>query len=185
MKKKAFRIYFLSMVAVLSVLTCCGQSTLYNYSITSVGGQTYPLNIFQGEKIILIVMTSTQTSTDTAFIARLDSIAIARKGNVKMIVVPSYDDGYIADSANTFLNWYGSSLDSSIILSQPLYTHKTSGAIQDSTFQFLTHATMNVHFDDDVAGGGSMYFINEQGSLYNVFDPSAMFSNKALAMVLP
>jgi len=170
---------------LLSTLICSGQSSLYDYSITTPGGHLYSLNTYQGQKIVFIVMTSTQKSTDTSFIARLDSIAIAQKGNLKMIVVPSYEDGYVSDSAKTLLNWYGTSLDTSILLSQPLYTHKTSGAQQDSIFQFLTQAIMNVHFDDDVAGGGSMYFIDEQGTLYYVFDPAAMFSNKALAMALP
>lgn len=175
----------LSTLMYLSTMACSGQTALYNYSITTPGGQTFPAVAYQGEKILFVVMTSTQTATDTAFIARLDSIAIARKGRLKIIAVPSFEDGYVADSAKTLLNWYSNSLDTSIILSRPLYTHKSSGAQQDSIFQFLTHATMNVHFDDDIAGGGSMYFIDEEGNLYNVFDPAAMFSNKALRMALP
>ena len=163
---------------------CFGQVSCYGYAVTNAGNQQYTLGNYQGEKIMLVLLPSTQTASDSAFVARIDSVALANAGSLKIIAVPSYEDGYASDSIGTVQQWYMGLLDSSVLMSQALYTHKTSGSQQDSVFQWLTNASMNMHFDDDVPGAGSMYFIDEHGNLYGVFGPEAMFSDKALNKVL-
>src|SRR6516162_9061336 len=89
------------------------QTSIYNYSVTTTSGQVYSLGYWQGKKIMIVVMTSTQSSTDTAILARINSIALAHAGTLRVIVVPSYEDGYTNNQQNTLLSWYASSLDSS------------------------------------------------------------------------
>ena len=72
------------------------------------------------------------------------------------------------------------SFDSGIIIAQAMFTHISSGEQQSELFQWLTQAEKNGHFEEEVKGAGEMYFINEQGDLYGVFGPEAMWSNKIL-----
>ena len=83
------------------------------------------------------------------------------------------------------MSFYQQNLDSSIILSQPIYTHKITGQQQDPLFHWLTSAGPNNPFNDDVPGAGSFYFIDTRGNVYGLLEPDARNSNKALKKVLP
>jgi glutathione peroxidase-family protein len=171
-------------VLVLSfTLRCMAQTSIYNYSISTKANLKYPLSNLMGKKLMIVVLPAQQGDTDLAFIKRVDSIALAHLGSLQVIAVPSTIDG--ATVNNDGLNkWYANILDSSIILSKSQAIYKTNNNNQSDLFRWLTHANLNIHFDDDTAGPSSMYFINEKGELYSVFEPGAKFSNKALSKVL-
>ncbi len=159
---------------------CFSQvSVLYGTNISGTNSKSYSISSYKGQKIMIVVLPSTHTATDSAFLKRIDSVSVAHKGQLKTIAVPSLDDGYVTDTANTLLKFYQASIDSSIIVSQPVHTHRAS-VLQNGLFSWLTHSSQNVHFDYDVSGPGMMFFINEQGGLYGVFGPEAMFSDKVL-----
>jgi glutathione peroxidase-family protein len=166
-------------------LACFSQTSVYGITITGVNNQQYPVGNLQGKILMIVLLPSTQTSADRAFLKRVDSISLAHTGSLQTIAVPSFEDGYAADSANTLLSWYQAALDTSIIVSQPLYTHKSSGIQQDSLFRWLTDVTQNTHFDDEVEGAGSMFFVDPSGTLYGELGVGAEFSDKAINKVLP
>jgi hypothetical protein len=177
----------LSMVVAVLILSFAingiAQTSIYNYSIATKANPKYPLSNLQGKKMMIVVLPAQQGDSDVAFIKRIDSIALAHAGTLQIIAVPSSSDG--ATDYNDGLNkWYAALLDSSIILSKSQAIYKANSNKQPELFQWLTHASLNVHFDDDTAGPGSMYFISEKGELYSVFEPGARFSNKALSKVL-
>jgi glutathione peroxidase-family protein len=172
------------MLCGLMVLTGFSQSSLYQLSVTGVNHQSYPLSSFQGRKIWVVVLPATRTAADSAYLSRVDSVTLANHAGLSTIVVPSYEDGFAGDSTG-LLAWYQSALNSSIVISQPLYTHKTSAGQQDPLFQWLTKVEGNTHFDADVEGACESFFIDGSGVLYSVFSPDARFSNKALNYVLP
>jgi glutathione peroxidase-family protein len=181
---KNLKLITIVVVLVLSfAMRGVAQTSIYNYSIATKSNPKYPLSNFQGKKMMIVVLPAGQGDTDLALIKRIDSIALAHPGSLRVIAVPSSTDG--ATDNNDGLNkWYTSLLDSSIILSKSQSIYKVNNGKQPELFQWLTHANLNVHFDDDTAGPGSMYFINEKGELYSVFEPGARFSNKALSKVL-
>jgi hypothetical protein len=174
----------IAMTVFFTVSAACGQG-IYGLSVTKADSTQYALSGYQGQPLVFVVLPATQTASDTAFLARVDSVALAHAGQAKFVAVPSYEDGYAADSLNTLANWYAAALDSSILLSKPLYTHRASGAQQDSVFAWLTYSAQNGHFDYEVTGAGTMFFVDGQGNLYGLFGPEAKWSNKAINKVLP
>jgi hypothetical protein len=142
------------------------------------------MNEYQGKGIWITILPASQSAQDSAYLSRIDSIGSSKKEKFTTIVVPSYEEGYFEDSSHTLMQWYRHSLDSSIIITQPLYTHKSSGLQQNSLFDWLTHTEKNRHFDFEINGAGSMFFINEQGVLYGVFGAEAKWSNKLLNHVM-
>jgi len=155
-------------------------SSIYDFSFTTVEGTTHSMQEFQGKKILITVLPVTQTADDSAYLQRLDSVALANAGNLTVIGVPSYEDGYADSLLPTLSPFYRSLLDTSILISQGAYTHQSSDSAQNALFNWLTHVSGNTHFEEEVKGAGEMYFINEQGDLYGVIGPEAKFSNKVL-----
>jgi glutathione peroxidase-family protein len=172
------------VISLLVSLSGFTQSSLYTISLLSADGQSHAIGEWQGHKIWVVVLPATQTSPDSAFLSRVDSITRANQSKLTTICVPSYEDGYAADSSE-LLNWYRASLDSLVLISMPFYTHKISAGHQAPLFQWLTNVSQNTHFDDDISGACQSFFIDESGTLYAVFDPDARFSNKAINRVLP
>jgi hypothetical protein len=158
---------------------------IYSYTVTSPEGMQYSLSGFQGKKLWLVILPTTQTGSDSAYLQRIDSIAAAHRDQLQAIAVPSIEDGYTADSASRLLHWYQHSLNNSILLSQPLYTHKSSGSQQEGLFRWLTSGSLNNHFDNDVGGPGSTFFVSGKGELYGVFGPEAKNSDRIISLMLP
>lgn len=154
-------------------------NSIYSYTVTDINTVHHPFVKFKGKKIWVVILPVTKDSASTVFLQRIDSLSQVQMDSTQFIVVPSYEDGYIKDSNNILLNWYQSTLHGSII-SEPLYTHISSGYKQDSVFNWLTHSRLNLHFDNEVCGAGSIFCIDEQGSLISLFCTSKMWSVKAL-----
>jgi len=76
-------------------------------------------------------------------------------------------------------------LDTSISITTPLFTHASSGPQQHNLFNWLTHSEKNIHYDYEITGPGTIFFINEQGELYGIFGPEVKFSNRVINRVLP
>jgi|GEM_PF-1264766 len=157
------------------------QVSAYNFTIVTAKGKIKPLQSFGGKRLMVVILPGSLTSVDWLYLQRIDSIAHAMTNNFTVIAVPSYEDGYYTDSGHTLLNGYASILDSNlVVISQPTFTHASSGNQQDSFFNWLTHADLNTHFDHEVLGAGTMFFLSEQGELYAVFGPEAKWSNRVL-----
>jgi hypothetical protein len=170
----------IGFVLCLLVTKSYCQQSLYGLSITAYNSNQHNMQEFKGKKIWIIILPATQTTGDSAFLNRIDSIGLAQKGLMTTIVVPSYEDGYPTGTSGSLTQWYHAALDTSIIISQPLYTHASSGASQSGLFSWLTHSAQNAHFDFEVNGPGTMFFIDEQGTLYSVFGTESKWSNRII-----
>jgi len=171
-----------SLLFLFIILT--SLTGVFDLSITGLNGSTHTLGEYQGKKIAIIILPPTANSKDSTLLLKVDSIALANISRLKIIAVPSFDDGYTENNQKMLTNFYQSMIDSSILVSQPLYTHKTSGTQQDALFNWLTHVDRNTHFDNDVKGAGNLFLINEQGKLIGVFEPGALRNNKFLNRLL-
>jgi len=156
------------------------QQAFYDFSLTTSDNHSHNLGEYRGKKIWLVILPATQTSSDSAFLARIDSISLAHKDQMTTIVVPSNEDGYSSGSSSNLMQWYRAALDASIVISQPLYTHVSSGGLQNAIFSWVTHSQQNSHFDFEINGPGTMFFIDEQGTLYSVFGAESKWSNRVL-----
>ncbi|HWB27599.1 MAG TPA: hypothetical protein VG738_19115 [Chitinophagaceae bacterium] len=158
--------------------------SIYDYSITTIESQTHSLGEYQGKKILIMVLPASQTADDSAYLQKMDSVALANSSGMAVIGIPSYEDGYNDSLLTTLQPFYRSLLDTSIIISQGMYTHQSSDSLQNPLFNWLTHVSGNTHFEQEVGGAGEMYFINEQGELYGVFGPEVRMSTKILNRML-
>lgn len=172
----------LLFIVVVANFTYCQQASSLKAQATN--GQEYSLSAYKGNKIWIIILPGSKSGDAPLLLKRIDSVSRANT-NLKTIVVPSYEDNNGTDSLNILLSWYSSSLNSSVILSPPLYTHKSSFTAQDPLFAWLTHANLNTHFDYEITGAGTMFFINENGDLTGISGPEAKFSNKVLNRMIP
>ena len=167
----------------LLVSAFCTDGSFYDYSISSTDNQTYELSNTRGKKCLIFLLPAAQTNDDSLWLIRIDSISRSNFDHLTVIGVPSKENGYVGDLQELLSDWYRSMLDSGIIISKPLFTHKVSAVQQDGLFQWLTHAEKNGHINNETGGPGSMFFINEQGELYGVFGPEAKWSNKIINLM--
>jgi len=180
-----FKIYTAFMIGCLVSVYGIAQNSVYSLTVNGVNGKQYALNKYASDTLWIIILPVQKGNEGTKLLKRIDSISLAHKGTLQTIAIPSFEDGYVKDTSNSLMIFYQQHLDSSIFLSQPIYTHKTSGQQQDPLFHWLTSTGPNNHFNDDVPGAGSFYFIDKQGNVYGLLEPDARNSNKALKKVLP
>jgi glutathione peroxidase-family protein len=174
----------ISVAAIILSSVSASAQNIYDYSITTIDTVSHPLSKYTGKKIMIAILPSTKTEDDSLYLGRLDSIFNTYSEQLMIIGVPSYEDGYTEDTTINLPQWYKSLLDSQILITQIMYTHKSSDTLQNPLFGWLTHSRQNNHFDDEAEGPGETYFINEQGELYGVFTPMARWSDKVLNKML-
>ena len=171
----------MKILIALLLVTCTLKGfsqSFYDLPVSDNAGVQYSLSAFTGRKILVLTLPVTRSASDSAFLQKMDSIAITFSSQVKMIAFPVYEDGYVDDSINNPSDWYRSLLDTGILLSKPVYAHTASGLQQDSLFRWLTHVELNAHFEYEATGPGTIFFINEHGELYGISGPEGRMSGK-------
>lgn len=149
---------------------------IYDYSFTTIEGGIVNLSSYQNKKIVIVTLPVMPGGDNNKFLERLDSISAARQATIKMIGVPSYEDGYTAASIIALRNWYRSKLGAQFIVATGMYTRKASGSNQHIIFKWLTDKNKNGHFDMDVNGAGQQFFIATGGDLYGILGPEAKWN---------
>jgi len=129
---KALHEIFISGISALNVVTN--------------NADTIRLSTFTWKKIWVVVLPFSQTANDSIFLQQVDLKSRVYESGLQTLAIPSYEDGFRDDSAHAVPSWYQNILDSSIIISQPLYAHKASGSEQNSLFGWLTHTDQNMRF---------------------------------------
>ena len=169
----------LSLFLVL-LLTIDG---IYSIQITTINGADKSLSVFQGKKILVVVLPTSQRSQDSAFLKTIDSIAHNYSSSLSVIGVPSFEFGYNAENARTLRHFYNGLLGQRVTITEGMYVRKTS-PMQHELFRWLTRKEKNVHFDEDVEGIGEKFFINEGGDLYAIVGPNAILTQRLLQKLL-
>lgn len=147
------------------------QQTVYGFSLPKLEGGSVNLSEFVGKKIIFVTLPLVQgTSADSALHA-MDTMGLAHQGDLKIIAVISFEDGYAIDQKSALLQWYRSKLRSHISITDGVYTRNTSGGLQHPLFRWLTTLSMNEVFDIDPDSAGFKFFINTEGKLVGVLRP--------------
>jgi len=144
------------------------NSSIYDFSVTSIEGINKSLLTFEGKKIMVITLPTEINSANEAMLHSLDSLGDGNETSLKIIAVPSYEDGYTDARKEELKQWYRSFLDSSIVVTEGLHTRKTSGSQQAPLFHWLTDVSENEHFDIDVVGPWSKFMVRSNGELFGV-----------------
>jgi len=142
--------------------------SIYTHTVTSIEGVSKPLSAYQGKKLLVITLPMTQNASNDSLLYSLDSLRTANSNSLVIIAVPAYEDGYTPAIKNSLQTWYRSFLSNDIIITEGLYTRKTSGSQQHPLFKFLTDKDKNGHFDNDVSGPRNKFVVWTSGELIGV-----------------
>lgn len=158
--------------------------SIYDYSVPKIEGGSQPLSAWQGKKILIITLPVQQSASADSLLYCLDTLGSAHLEQLRIIAVPSYEDGYTASQQEQLKQWYNSKLGNYIVVANGLYTRKTSGTQQHLLFKWLTDVTLNENFNIDVGGPGYKFFVSGFGELYGVLRPVSKISGVAVQKTL-
>lgn len=173
-----------AVILLLTGLFLICHAGVTDMRIVLLNGEDKPLSAYIGKKIMIVTIPVTMTEQDSLFIKSLSDLSTAYENQVAVIAVPSYEDGYQDNLLNQLTQWYNHIADTNLVITRGMYIRKASGEMQYELFSWLTHKEQNEHFDEDAAGSGEKFFINEQGILFGRAGPETgiteTFLNKML-----
>ena len=142
--------------------------SIYSHSVTTIEGVNKPLNAYQGKKIFIMTLPINRNSSNDSLLHSLDSLRNVFGSSLVIIATPSYEDGYSTAIKDSLKQWYRSKLSMDIIVTEGMYTRKTSGNQQHALFRWLTDKNRNDHFNKDVLGPKSKFIVWTDGELVGV-----------------
>lgn len=171
--KKSF---FLLLVIFIISLQSRSQS-LYQHTILNIDGDTIHLKT-DSTRMLFIIAPVNPSDTLISHIAAFKN----KYGNqIKVIGVLSREDGYNEANKAAIKQIYDTT---GIILTEGVYTHKTSGAQQAPFMKLFTHKDMNWYFDTDVVGIGQKFFVSRAGRLHAVLRPQTSLEGSAVKRIM-
>lgn len=172
----------------LFALIFCGNFlvpvNIYNFNISKLEGGTQSLSAYTGKKILVVTLPISQTPTNDSLLHSLDTLATSRSAHLQVVAVPAIEDGYNDSLKNQLLTWYRSHLQGNILISEGVYTRKTSGTQQHPLFQWLTKESQNEIFDIDADAPWFKFITNDSGQLYGVLRPGSKISGNSVQKTL-
>lgn len=160
-----------------------GQN-IYGLSVKTIEGNSKPLSVYQGKKILIITLPTQQNSSSDSLLRSLDSLSIKYANTLVIIAAPSYEDGYTQSNKNTLKQWYRNILNPSIIITDGLYSRKTTGNQQATLFRWLTDKDENGHFNNDVTGPGNKFIVWTDGELVAVLEADTRLGGPTINNIL-
>ncbi|MBS1511482.1 MAG: hypothetical protein JST86_11615 [Bacteroidetes bacterium] len=154
-------------VCLTGVLYARGQN-VYSYSVPTIEGNNQSLSAFAGKKILFITLPVQQSPNADSVLHALDSVSTTYSSTLIVIGTPAYEDGFTPANKTLLQQWYRSILNNSIVITDGLYTRKTSGTQQHPLYQWLTDKNKNGSFDQDVTGIKNKFIVWNDGALTSV-----------------
>lgn len=177
---KTFIIGFLATVSFSVSFT----GSIYDYQVPLIEGGTLNLSSYQGKKILIVTLPISQDAVADSFLYSLDTLATAHQSQIQVVSVPSYEDGFTVAGRAALAQWYRTKLSSHIIITDGLYTRKSSGSLQHALFKWMTDENLNEVFNIDVDGPGYKFFARGDGQLYSVLRPISKISGPSVQKTL-
>lgn len=140
------------------------QSSFYNMSIEGINGKTIQLSDFKGKKIVIASVSADRLKNGR--LSYLDSLQLAYP-LVTILVVPAGDFGGQGDSL--IINNIKKNIASlHVMIAAESAVKKDKGIRQSPLLKWLTNASSNVHFNDDIEADDQLFVISESGIVYAV-----------------
>lgn len=86
-------------VTALSILLFYTES-IYSFSVPKLQGGTQSMSAFQNKRLMIVTLPCQQTASADSFLLSLDLLASNRISSLKVIAVPSIEDGYNSTSSS-------------------------------------------------------------------------------------
>lgn len=164
----------------LSMISCYYLNEIYAISIKDIDGKKVDIVQFRGRKLLFIVVPV--TTGDTAVnIDDIHQLQIKHQDSLRIIGVPAEEWGF-KNSDKINIKALYKDVSNEFLLAEGMKVKK--GGNQSELFEWLTDKSLNLHFDKDVRGVGSKYFVDEYGELYAVIGPELKLNNPMVEKIL-
>lgn len=174
----------LKIFSLAILINTLWTESIYKYSIEKIEGGNRPLQTYQGKKILIITLPIERSPSADSLLYSLDTLGAAHAATISIVAVPSFENGYTQSKKNQLRQWYRSIMGNHILITEGLYTSKTSHGQQHPLFKWLTTVTLNESFDIDVSEPGFKFFIKENGELYGLLRPHTHITSRAVNDVI-
>lgn len=153
---------------------------IYDITIKTIDGDRIALSQYKGKKLLFILLP---LSAQDATLSINDLAQLQKKyqGSLVVIGIPSGEAGYKEQDVDKLKKMYREA-SANIIIAEGMKAKK--GAEQSALFQWLTNKDLNRHFDQDVEGAGSKFFVDESGELYAVMGPKTALTNPLIDRIV-
>ena len=159
------------LITFLFLVNSSFAQSFNELSFKSINGDSVRLSGFAGKKVVFVIAPLSQN--DSSF-SKLHDFKSRYNDSIQIIGVLSFEDGYQNADASAIQALYA---NSGIILTEGMYTKKTSGAGQSALMKWLTDKNKNGHFGMDARGIGHKFFVTGRGRLYAVMPPQVSFTD--------
>ena len=154
--------------------------SIYSVSVNDINGNAINLSSYQGTKILICIAPIKMSFIDSIKISEIDSLVKSYGNKVKVIGVLSKEDGFV-DSNKAYIKNIYQSRGINIVLTEGMFTKKTSGISQSALMKWVTTQSLNARFDIDATGVGSKYLLDKNGKMLSVFPPEVSFISDFLS----
>lgn len=165
--------YVLNFISLFLLLSFRPIDGIYDITIKTIDGNKIELSQYKGKKLLFMLLPLSVQDT-TVSIQDIALLQTKYQSSLVVIGIPSEEAGYKKQDADK-LKKMCMEASANIIIAEGMKVKK--GAGQSSLFQWLTNKDMNRHFDQDVVGVGSKFFVDEGGELYAVMGPNSALTN--------
>lgn len=143
------------------------HKSVYDYQLTDIHGNVYPLSNLKGKKILLVNTASACGLTPQY--AQLEELHKHYNSKVVIVGIPCNDFGAQEPGTEKEIETFCSTRYG---VSFPLMGKvKILGADAHPLYQFLTQKELNGYSDSEVKWNFQKYLIDEGGQLIHVFSP--------------
>ncbi len=171
-------------IVYLTIGLFANTAGIHDYTVPLIEGGTQQLSAYSNKRLYIVTLPVAQSAAADSLLYSLDTLASAHQATHKVIAVPAFEDGFTTDQKTVLQQWYRSKLGNYVLITDGMYTRKSSGSQQHVLFQWLTKSVNNQIFDAEVEGPGHQFFVMPDGKLYGIlqaqFGVGSSVANKVL-----
>ena len=172
--------YFISLLTLTALLSFRYIDGIYDLSIKTIDGEKIELSQFRGKKMLFIILPLSKTDT-TVSINDISQLQAKYQGSLVVIGLPAEESGFRKGEEGKLKKLYKEA-SANFIIAEGMKVKK--GNEQAGIFQWMTSKDKNRHFDQDVRGVGSKFFVDEAGELYAVMGPQLKLTNPVIDRIV-
>ena len=164
------KIFLVFVNVALFFLLVSGQN-FYQLKFKNINGDSVSLSSLAGKKVLFFITALSQSDSN---FSQLQAFKNRYRDSIQVIGILSFEDGYHSNNASAIRRLYN---NMGIILTEGMYTKKSSGNNQSPLMKWLTDKNKNMHFDIDAKGIGQKFFVSQVGRLYAVMSPESSLAS--------
>lgn len=152
---------------LLTAVSLIFLSTIYDYSIPDINGNTIQLGAFTGKKILIVNIASSSKYINQ--VGSLEQLYQKYKDRVVIIAVPSNSFGNESRNDSELKKYLTKQFHYNFLLTATTYV---SGNNQSPLFQWITRRDQNGMMDNIIRNDFYKFLIDDTGKLIGAYAPS-------------